>query len=405
MIGGPLTLGYLPTDPGLDGKLDPEAEAVEVDQGLTRSEEPGPLSGFRVGVTAARKVAEQVGLLTRRGAEVEWAPALSVDPRQINESELRAETERLLMAPIDIFVATTGIGIKSWFAAAESWGLLEPLLEVLGRSEILARGPKSVGALRRRGLRELWSPESECFEDVLAYLRGRDLRGVRVVVQEHGQSLSMVAHALRRQGADVSVVTVYRIAGADDPEPLFRMVELIARCELDAVTFTAAPAVAALMEAAGVAGRRDDVIAAFQADVVASCVGPVTAAAFEMWGVPTLQPDRSRLAAMIKQLETELPSRRRGTVIEAAGHRVVLHGDSVVVDGADVALSPAPLAVLHALAVNPGHVVSRKELLAALPSGTAGSEHAVEMAVARLRAAIGTRLVQTVVKRGYRLAG
>ncbi|MGL5824878.1 MAG: winged helix-turn-helix domain-containing protein [Nocardioides sp.] len=49
--------------------------------------------------------------------------------------------------------------------------------------------------------------------------------------------------------------------------------------------------------------------------------------------------------------------------------------------------------------------MSRKDLLAALPSGTAGSEHAVEMAVARLRAAIGTRLVQTVVKRGYRLAG
>jgi len=40
-----------------------------------------------------------------------------------------------------------------------------------------------------------------------------------------------------------------------------------------------------------------------------------------------------------------------------------------------------------------------------LPSGQAGSEHAVEMAVARLRAAIGTKAVVTVVKRGYRLAG
>ena len=34
---------------------------------------------------------------------------------------------------------------------------------------------------------------------------------------------------------------------------------------------------------------------------------------------------------------------------------------------------------------NPGNVVSRQALLAMLPSGTAGSEHAVEMAVARLR--------------------
>ena len=72
--------------------------------------------------------------------------------------------------------------------------------------------------------------------------------------------------------------------------------------------------------------------------------------------------------------------------------------------GTEVDLSPAPASFLQALLVNPGHVVSRRALLAALPSGQAGSEHAVEMAVARLRAAVGTRAVTTVVKRGYRLA-
>ena len=184
---------------------------------------------------------------------------------------------------------------------------------------------------------------------------------------------------------------------------MFRMVDLIADRKLDAVTFTSAPAVAALMDAAGVTGRRDEVVAAFQADVVATCVGPVTAAAFELWGVPTIRPERSRLAAMVKLMETELPARRAGTALDVAGHLLLLHGDQVLLDGVPVKLSAAPLAVLQALAVNPGHVVSRADLLAALPGGTASSEHAVEMAVARVRAAIGTRLVQTVVKRGYRL--
>ena len=363
-----------------------------------------PLRGYRIGVTAARKADEQATLLQRRGAEVEWAPALSVEPNRINESALRAATEQVLAAPVDMFIATTGIGLKSWFAAADTWGLLPDLLAALARSEILARGPKSVGALRRAGLRELWFPESECFEDVLAHLRGRDLTGLRIVVQEHGQSLSTVAHALRRQGASVDVVTVYRVEGAADPTPMFRLVDLIAERKVDAVTFTSAPAVAALMETAGAVGRRDEVVVAFQADVVAACVGPVTAAAFELWGVPTIQPDRSRLAAMVKLMETELPLRRSGQTLEVAGHQLLLHGDAVFLDGVEVRLSPAPFAVLHALAVNPGHVVSRRELLACLPTGSATSEHAVEMAVARLRAAIGTRVVQTVVKRGYRLA-
>lgn len=364
-----------------------------------------PLAGFRVGVTAARKVEEQIALLERRGATVEWAPALSQDPNQVDDASLRAATEEVLARPVDMFLATTGIGMRTWFSAADDWGLADPLVAALSSAEILARGPKSVGALRRRGLREMWAPESECFEDVLEHLRGRDLAGLRIVVQEHGQSLSMVAHALRRRGADVTVVTVYRVAGAEDPEPMFRMIDLIADRELEAVTFTSAPAVAALMEAAGVTGRREDVVTAFQADVVASCVGPVTAAAFEMWGVPTIWPERSRLAAMIKQLEVELPSRREGLSIELdSGALLLLHGDDVLLDGVEVKLSPAPTAVLHALVANPGNVVSRRALLAMLPSGTAGSEHAVEMAVARLRAALGTKAVQTVVKRGYRLA-
>ncbi|MGH3334010.1 MAG: uroporphyrinogen-III synthase [Nocardioidaceae bacterium] len=364
---------------------------------------PGmPLAGYRVGITSARKVEELTSLLERRGAEVEWAPALSIDPNRLDD-RLRAATEAVLAEPVDLFVATTGIGVRAWLDAAESWGLANELVAALGRAEIIARGPKSVGALRARGLRELWAPESECFEDVLAHLRGRSLDGTRIVVQEHGQSLSTVANALRMRGADVTVVTVYRCETAADPAPMFRMVDLVAERKVDAVTFTSAPAVVAMMDVAAAAGRRDEVVAAFQADVLATCVGPVTAAPFEMWGVPTLRPDRSRLAAMVKTLETELPSRRQGTLLEVGGHRLLLHGDVVCVDGAQVPLSQAPLAVLQALAVNPGHVVSRRQLMTHLPSGLAGSEHAVEVAVARLRAAIGTRLVQTVVKRGYRL--
>ncbi|WP_182378865.1 uroporphyrinogen-III synthase [Nocardioides sp. WS12] len=363
-----------------------------------------PLSGFRIGVTAARRAEEQITLLERRGATVVHAPALSVDPNRIDEVGLLAATKDVLSQPVDIFVATTGIGLKSWFAASERWGLQAELLAHLDKAEILARGPKSVGALRRSGLRELWAPESEAFEDVLGHLRGRDLNGLRIVVQEHGQSLSMAAHALRRLGAEVTTVAVYRVEGADDPEPMFGLIEQIAERRVHAVTFTAAPAIAALMDAAGTTGHRDEVITAFQADVIASCIGPVTAAAFEMWGVPSIYPERFRLAAMVKQLEIELPSRATGTSLEVAGHTLLLHGDDVLLDGVEIKLSPAPYAVLAALLVNPGTVVSRRDLLVSLPSGTAGSEHAVEMAVARLRAAIGTRCIQTVVKRGYRLA-
>ena len=274
-------------------------------------DDQGPLAGYRIGVTAARKVEEQVVLLERRGARVESGPALSLDPHQVDDAQLRAATEDVLSRPVDLFLATTGIGMKAWCEAARDWGLLDALLEAIGGAEILARGPKSVGALRRYGLRELWSPESEEFDDVLDRLRGRDLSDTRIVVQEHGQSLSTVGDALRLRGADVTTVSVYRVVAAEDPRPLLALIDLIADRALDAVTFTSAPAVAALMDAAGSTGRREEVVSAFQDGVVASCVGPVTSAAFERWEVPTIFPERSRLAAMVKQLETELPAHRR----------------------------------------------------------------------------------------------
>src|SRR3546814_20102334 len=94
---------------------------------------------------------------------------------------------------------------------------------------------------------------------------------------------------------------------------------------------------------------------------------------------------------MSKQLESELPLRRDGLAIEVAGHALLLHGDVVLPDGVAVHLSPAPLAVLSAMVVNPGPVVPRRDSLAAMPTGQAHSELAVELARDRLRVPTGTK--------------
>lgn len=371
----------------------------------------GTLEGFRIGVTASRKAEEQCTLLERRGAEVVWVPLLS-EARSVAGTALRAGTDELLRRsasrPVDLLLATTGVGLRAWFAAAEAWGLRDELVVALDGSEILARGPKTLGALRAVGLRETWSPASEQLDDVVAHLAGRDLSGQRVVIQEHGQSLEHLARELRDRGADVELVTVYRIGRPDGKDgnqapPGGAMVDLVAQRAVDAVTFTAAPAVDALMQAAEAAGLEDEVARAFREDVIAVCVGPVTAAAFDAWDVPTVHPTRSRTAAMVRLAETELPRRRTAKEVDVAGRRLFLRGDRVHLDGVPVHLPPVPLAVLRALADRPGHVVSRRDLLEALPTA-GGSEHGVEMAVARLRTALGADVVRTVVKRGYRLA-
>jgi uroporphyrinogen-III synthase len=181
-----------------------------------------------------------------------------------------------------------------------------------------------------------------------------------------------------------------------DPTPLQRLVDLIASRLVDAVTFSSAPAVASLLDAAG--SDLDDVLLALRTDVLAGWVGPVVAEPLRRHGVPVLAPGPA--PALAEALVEALPRRTR--TLRIAGSELVLRGHAAVVDGILKPLPPAQMAVLRCLAASPGRVLARAELLHALPRGA--GEHAVEMAVARLRAALGgTAFIQTVVKRGYRL--
>src|SRR5262245_61194271 len=99
-------------------------------------------------------------MLVRRGARVVLGPAVRTLPLAAS-AELRDVTEALVADPPDVLVANTGVGIRSWFAVAESWGLGEALMGALGQAEILARGAKAAGAVLSAGLPVAWRAPSE----------------------------------------------------------------------------------------------------------------------------------------------------------------------------------------------------------------------------------------------------
>ncbi|MFE7617026.1 uroporphyrinogen-III synthase [Streptomyces sp. NPDC057496] len=371
---------------------------------MNSSRPTGPLTGFTVGVTAARRREELVALLRRRGARVVEAPALRILPLEDDEA-LRRATARCLTGPLDYVVATTGVGWRGWLSAADGWGHGARLAEVCRRAVVLTRGPKATGAVRAGGLSETFSPATETTDELLTWLLARDLPGRRIAVQEHGVPLDGFTAALAERGAEVIPVPVYRWGPPDDPSPLRRMAERTVRRELHAIAFTSAPAITAFLAAADGLGLRAQVLAALRADVLPVCVGPVCARPLEEAGVTVLSPERGRLGAMVRTIETALPARGRREVRTGAS-TLVLQGNAVLVDdGPPVQLPPLLAAVLRALAEQPGRVLSRAELLRRVWVTGRADEHAVEAAVARLRGALGAhaRLVRTVPKRGYSL--
>ncbi|MFD3742231.1 bifunctional uroporphyrinogen-III synthetase/response regulator domain protein [Streptomyces sp. CB00316] len=361
----------------------------------------GPLAGFTVGVTAARRAEELATLLKRRGAAVQHAPALRIVPLADDSELLHATTELIAHAP-DVVVATTAIGFRGWVEAADGWGIGDALLERLRGVELLARGPKVKGAVRAAGLAEAWSPGSESMAEVLDRLLGEGVEGRRIALQLHGEPLPGFIESLQAAGAEVVGVPVYRWMPPQDIAPLDRMLDATAARALDAVTFTSAPAAASFLGRAEVRGLLPEILGALRDDVLAACVGPVTALPLQARGIPTVQPERFRLGPLVQLVCAQLPTSAR--VLPIAGHRVEIRGHAVLVDDELRAVPPAGMALLHVLARRPGWVVARADLLRALP-GSGTDEHAVETAMARLRSALGApRLIQTVVKRGYRLS-
>lgn len=373
-----------------------------------RMSEPdwAPLTGFRVAVTSARRADELSALLRKRGATVTSAPAIEMVPLP-DDHELAMHTEALIATPPDIVIATTGIGFRGWVAAADGWGISGDLITSLRKARVVSRGPKATGALRAAGLPEEWSPDSESSRELLHYLVEGGIAGKRIAVQLHGATAEWdpfpeFLDELRAAGADVVPIRVYRWHPVPRDGDFDQLVAGIADEKFDAVSFTSAPAVAAVLMRATEMDIADRLLTALRTNVHAMCVGPVTARPLVRLGVPTSSPERMRLGALARHITDELPLLQSRT-LRVAGHRLEIRGTCVVVDGVVKELSPAGMATIRALAHRPGTVVCRADLLRALP-GTGTDTHAVETAVLRLRTALGDKnIVSTVVKRGYRL--
>lgn len=262
----------------------------------------GPLDGVVVGVTADRRWEEQADLLSRRGATVRHAPTIATVLMGADPA-LRAVTAAILAEPPDYLVATTGLGMRTWMDAAEDWGLRPQLVEALGRSRVVARGPKSASALTQAGV-EVWqrSP-TEQMDAIVDILVGEDLADRRVALQEYGTRHARFADHVTAAGATIIDVPVYRWRLPDDTGPARAVIADAIEGRVHAVTFTSAPAVHNLFEIALEDDSAADLVDAFNADLVAACVGPVCAAGAREEGITNpLAPDVGRLGLLVRAL-------------------------------------------------------------------------------------------------------
>jgi uroporphyrinogen-III synthase len=361
---------------------------------------PDQLDGFRIGVTSDRRSEDLIAAFERRGAEVLHAPAIRI-AAAADDTRLTLDTHAIIDARPDVLLATTSYGIRRWFESADAAGVGPELTDTLEHSRILVRGPKARGAIRAAGLDDSGMSDEETTKSLVDLVLRGGAAGTTVAVQLHGFTDEPQLDRLRAAGATVLTVAPYRWLLPEDSGRVLRLVDAVCSGSLDAVTFTSAPAVDALFGAADGVGRLDELQDAFSEMVVAAAVGPVTAAPLQAAGLRPIIPERFRMGALIRLVCKHLEEER--VLRLDTGHGAVeLRGRLVTVAGERATLAPTSLTLLRVLLAAGGSVISRAELIAALPEMQ--DDHAFDVAISRLRQALPTPgLVATVIKRGYRI--
>jgi len=358
------------------------------------------LEGFTIGVTADRRWQQQADLLARRGAEVLHGPTMAT--QYLADVAMLLEATDAVVAGVDYTVVTTGIGVRAWFEAAETSGVADALGQAIGRSQILCRGPKAAAALQVAGVTSPPALLRESLAELLQPALGSGLRGATVAFQHHGSADATWVKRLASEGAEVLEVPVYRWHRPPSDAAAVRLVRSVCAGDVDAVTFTSAPAVANLVRIAADCDLDGPLREAFNhGGVIAACVGPLCAAGARAEGIQSpVAPEVGRLGLLVRVVTDALA--RRSVRWRSGGQSVVLQGRALAVGGTTLSLSDAEKRILARLAERPGSVVAKSTLARHLGA----TPRAVEAGICRFRSRTGPSgrgLVQTVQGRGYRL--
>jgi len=261
------------------------------------------LEGRTVGVLEARMTDTIATRFEREGAQVVRAPALAeaiIDAT----AEIKAWIETLIEDRYDIVVFLTGVGVTRLLDEIDRLGRLGEVRAALGRTTVVARGPKPAAALSRRRVGvsvpvpEPWTTQA-CVETI----RALPLAGKRVALIHFGERSTVLAEAIQEGGAILDELCIYEWKLPEDLGPLDKLVSLTIDGRVDAVVFTSQVQVRHFLEVAARSEREAPLIEALNAWTVTASIGPTCSAALVARGItPRIEPTRPKLGPLVERV-------------------------------------------------------------------------------------------------------
>ncbi len=260
-------------------------------------------NGLRVTAFESRRAKEIEKLILYHGGVPRVAPSM----REVLLSESADAVKfagNLINGKFDIVILMTGVGTRSLAEAVSKKYPLDKFTRALGKTRIVARGPKPVAALRELGLTPgITVPEPNTWRDVLATLdSGLEISGKNVAVQEYGIPNEEFVEELRKRGAYVTAVPVYKWDLPEDTNPLREAIKSITDKNEDISLFTSSQQIYNLFKIAAEEGLEGGLKEGFK-DIVIGSIGPTTTETLARFGLAAdYEPDSPKMGNLIREM-------------------------------------------------------------------------------------------------------
>ncbi|QDV50438.1 uroporphyrinogen-III synthase [Gimesia fumaroli] len=242
---------------------------------------------LRVCSFESRKSDAMRALIERNQGQPTLVHSMDEIPLEDNE-QVKAFCEKLFQNEIDVMVFMTGVGATALLDAVELYFPREQFLAALKKIIVTVRGPKPTVVLRNWEVPiHYTAPEPNTWHELISVWDDENfsVTGKHIAVQEYGKPVQEFYDELRKRGAQVLPVTVYRWALPADTSGLRDAVHATIQNEFDVLMFTSAQQITHVLQIADEENAKDEWLQAAAKTMIAS-VGPACSEALQQVGLP-----------------------------------------------------------------------------------------------------------------------
>jgi uroporphyrinogen-III synthase len=211
--------------------------------------------------------------------------------------------QELMAGKVDIIVLTSSTGVKALFDLASPSVGPQELTGLMQKVTTVAIGPLTAQAMRSQGVQVSFVPTVYSSEGLVSQLDELSVKGKKVYVLRSDHGERVLIEAMRKAGARVVEVVVYRLIKQLDSQEMRSLAQECLEGGIDAYAFTSSLSALSFLESASIEASREEVIAAINRKVVAA-VGMPTKKRLEENGIRVeVVPANATFEEMLRALK------------------------------------------------------------------------------------------------------